>query len=130
MSLRLWFFPLLLFALVLPHGLNLDLCACAADGHALLCGELAPEPVASSCCSAPPADDAPCPGCPVVELPDFQLDLPAAPAGFDLELSLCRPAASREDSLSRGFQPTLAPRRSRAPPGRLRLYLLLRRVRC
>lgn len=131
--------PLLLLSLVLPLGLNLDLCGCEGGGHALFCGAApseAPVPERSSCCSAPApvetedcaSEDEPCPGCPVVELPEVQLDLPAAPSSFDYPLAL--DARADRAQLGHGFRPAWTAHGSRAPPGKVPRYLLLGRIRC
>tara|TARA_R110002072_G_scaffold4377_3_gene30656 strand:+ start:778 stop:1212 length:435 start_codon:yes stop_codon:yes gene_type:complete len=134
--------PLLLLSLLLPLGLNLDLCGCAEGGHALFCGASAEEPAPAeeprgSCCSAPApvqSDDCadeeePCPGCPVVELPDFQLDLPVAASSFAYPLALERRGSDRID-LGHGFRPSWTALGSRAPPGKVPRYLLFGRIRC
>lgn len=138
-TLRALVLPLLLLALFVPQGLDLDLCACEGEGHALLCGSApAAAPKKSSCCSEPPppsacTDEVPegesCPGCPVVELPDLQLDVPAAPATFDLQLATYE-HAPQGPLAGTGFRPALSLIGGRAPPGRVPLYLLLGRIRC
>lgn len=141
--LSLGFLSLLLLSLLLPLGLNLDLCGCAEGGHALFCGTSAeaPEPAEKegSCCSSPApaseqvqgeaAEHEPCPGCPVVELPDFQLDLPTTPSSFDYPLALSEPGSERVD-LGHGFRPAWTALGSRAPPGKVPRYLLYGRIRC
>ena len=130
---------LLVAAWVLPAGLGLDLCACGEGGHALLCeAERTPTAEASgrSCCATPGEDRAraesvqgSCPGCPVVELPELQLDLPVAPSSFEYPLALSARGSDRVD-LGHGFRPTWTALGSRAPPGKVPRYLLLGRIRC
>lgn len=130
--------PLLFLSLVLPLGLQLDLCGCAGGGHALFCGaEEAPAEEPSSCCAPKPVErpecaadsEEPCPGCPVVDLPELQLDLPAAPSSFDYPLALAEPAAAPPE-LGAGFRPAWTAGGSRAPPGKVPRYLLFGRIRC